>query len=103
MLLHQLGTAHVHAMKWFEMSIGFNLPRAMGFRRSNGCGCSRRRRLMDVHQYGMLVHHKMRHGATQSVIVKQQVQHFQVNDGGQAVVTGTVKRGGRRTRKGQRS
>jgi hypothetical protein len=50
-------------------------------------------RLTDVYQNGMLVHHKIRHGATQTVIVKQ-VQHVQVNDGGPAVVAGTMKRSG---------
>jgi hypothetical protein len=41
---------------------------------------------------GLLVHHKIRHGATQTVIVKQQVQQVQVNEGGQAVVAGWMKR-----------
>jgi len=30
-------------------------------------------RLMDVYQNGLLVHHKIRYGAMQTVIVKQQV------------------------------
>ena len=90
MLLHQLGTAHVHAMKCFEMSMGFNLP-------GNGLPTVEQvrllnaaARLMDVFQNGVLVHHKIRHGATQTVIVKKQVQQVQVNDGGQAIVATTV-------------
>jgi hypothetical protein len=82
MLLYQLATAHVHAMKCFEMSMGFNLP-------GNGLPTVEQvrllnaaARLMDVFQNGVLVHHKIRHGATQTVIVKQQVQQVQVNDGG---------------------
>jgi hypothetical protein len=93
MLLHQFGTAHVHAMKCFEMSMGFNLP-------GNGLPTVERvrllnaaARLLDVYQNGLLVHHKIRHGATQTVIVKQQVQQVQVNDGGQVVVARTMKRG----------
>ena len=31
-------------------------------------------RLMDVFQNGVLVHHKIRHGPTQTVIVEQQAQ-----------------------------
>jgi len=96
MLLHQLGTAHVHAMKCFEMSMGFNLP-------GNGLPTVEQvrllnaaARLMDVYQNGLLVHHKIRHGATQTVIVKQQVQQVQVNEGGQAVVAGTMKRNRRK-------
>ncbi len=93
MLLHQLATAHVHAMKCFEMSMGFNLP-------GNGLPTVEQvrllnaaARLMDVFQNGVLVHHKIRHGATQTVIVKQQVQQVQVNDGGQALVAGTIAKG----------
>ena len=93
MLLHQMGTAHVHAMKCFEMSMGFNLPGNRlptveeQVRLLNAAA-----RLMDVFQNGVLVHHKIRHGATQTVIVKQQVQHVQVNHGGQALVTATMRR-----------
>jgi hypothetical protein len=95
MLLHQLGTAHVHAMKCFEMSMGLNLlgpglPPVEQVRLLNAAA-----RLMDVYQSGLLVHHKIRHGATQTVIVKQQVQQVQVNDGGQAVVAGSMRRGKR--------
>jgi hypothetical protein len=98
MLLHQLGAAHVHAMKCFEMSLGLNLP-------GNGLPTVEQvqlrnaaARLMDVFQNGMPVHHKVRHGATQTVIVKQQVQQVQVDEGGQAVVAGTMKRAKRARR-----
>jgi len=82
-------------MKCFEMSMGFNLP-------GNGLPTVEQvrllnaaARLMDVFQNGVLVHHRFRHGATQTVIVKQQVQ---VNEGGQAVVAGSMRRGKRRKR-----
>ncbi len=66
-------------MKCFEMSMGFNLPghglpTAEQARLLNAAA-----RLMDVYQNGVLVHHRIRHGATQTVIVKQQVQQVQVN------------------------
>ena len=67
-------------MKCFERSLTLNLPVVEQVRLLN-CGA----RLMDVYQNGMLVHHKMRHGATQTVIVRQQVQHVQVNDRGRAL------------------
>jgi hypothetical protein len=38
MLFHQMATAHVHAMKCFEQSMGFNLP-GRGFPRLNRSGC----------------------------------------------------------------
>ena len=60
MLLHQMATAHVHAMKCFEQSMGFNLP-------GNGLPTVEQvrllnaaARLMDVYQNGLLVHHKFR-------------------------------------------
>ena len=46
-------------------------------------------RLMDVFQKGMVTLHKMRTGGTQKVFVQH--QHVNVNEGGQAVVAGTMK------------
>jgi hypothetical protein len=97
MLLHQMATAHVHAMKCFEMSMGMNLPGNVFPTVEQVRLLNAAARLMDVFQNGVLVHHKIRHGATQTVIVKQQVQ---VNEGGQALVTGHVaarKKGSRRS------
>jgi hypothetical protein len=60
-------------------------------------------RLMDVYQNGMLVLHRLRTGGKQTVTVKHVVVHqqVQVNEGGRAVIAGTVKqrRRGRRERK----
>jgi hypothetical protein len=106
MLLHQMGTAHVHAMKCFEMSMGLNLP-GTGLppteqvRLLNAAA-----RLMDVYQNGMLVLHRLRTGGKQTVTVKHVVVHqqVQVNEGGQAVIAGTVKqrrRGNRRRKNGR--
>ena len=44
-------------------------------------------RLMKAFQDGLLVLNKVRTGGKQTVLV----QHVQVSDGGQAVVSGTVK------------
>jgi hypothetical protein len=93
MLFHQMATAHVHAMKCFEMSMGFNLP-------SNGLLTVEQvrllnaaARLMDVYQNGVVVHHRLRTGGKQTVTVKHVVVHqqVQVNEGGRAVIAGTVK------------
>jgi hypothetical protein len=64
MLLHQMGTAHVHAMKCFEMSMGLNLlgpglPPVEQVRLLNAAA-----RLMDVYQNGLLVHHRLRTGGS---------------------------------------
>jgi hypothetical protein len=83
MLFHQMATAHVHAMKCFEMSMGFNLP-------SNGLLTVEQvrllnaaARLMDVYQNGVVVHHRLRTGGKQTVTVKHVVVHqqVQVNEG----------------------
>jgi hypothetical protein len=80
-----MATAHVHAMKCFEQSLGFNLP-GMGLppvelvRLLNAAA-----RLMDVSQNSLLVHHKIRHGATQTVIVKQQFTRPSFGGGGAAL------------------
>lgn len=47
-------------------------------------------RMMEAFQKGALALHKLRTGGTQTVTV----QHVNVNDGGQAVVTGGIKSGG---------
>jgi hypothetical protein len=47
-------------------------------------------RMMDAFQKGALALHKLRTGGKQTVTV----QHVNVNDGGQAVVTGGIKAGG---------
>jgi hypothetical protein len=46
-------------------------------------------RMMDAFQKGTLALHKLRTGGTQTVTV----QHVNVSDGGQAVVTGGIRRG----------
>ena len=47
-------------------------------------------KMMDAFQKGTLALHKLRTGGTQTVTV----QHVNVSDGGQAVVTGGFSRGG---------
>jgi hypothetical protein len=88
MLLHQMGTAHVHAMKCFEMSMTPHLPPVEQTRYLNAAA-----RMMDGYQNGMLVLHRLRAGGKQTVTVKHVVVHqqVQVNEGGRAVIAGTVK------------
>ncbi len=90
MICHQIATAHTHAMMMFERSMSDRLPAVEQVRYANAAA-----RLMDVSQNGVLVFQRIHKGATQTVVV----QHAQVNDGGQAVVAGTMKQ---RRRKGTR-
>jgi hypothetical protein len=87
MLCHQIAAAHTHAMKMLERSMTDYLPAVEQCRYTNGAA-----RLMDACQNGALTFRRIHAGATQTVIV----QHVQVNDWGQAVVAGTVKRGARK-------
>jgi hypothetical protein len=91
LLLQQMATAHVHAMRCFEMSMGNDLLRGQLPAVERVRLLNARARVLDVYQPRMLVHHKIRHGATQTVIVKQQIQQVQVNDGGRAVVAAGIR------------
>jgi hypothetical protein len=53
-------------------------------------------RMMQVYQEGFLTLRKIRTGGKQTFLV----QHVQVSDGGQAVIVGSVKAGGRKDPQG---
>ena len=55
--------------------------------------CNAAARLMDASQKAMLTFHRLRTGGKQTVVV----QHVQVSDGGQAVITGAMNPGGAKT------
>jgi hypothetical protein len=96
MLLHQMGVTHVHIMKCYEMAMTMGLPPVEQVRYLNAAA-----RQMDVYQNGMLVLHRLRTGGKQTVTVKHVVVHqrVQVNEGGRAVIAGTVKQRRRGERK----
>lgn len=53
-------------------------------------------RMIQVYQEGLLTLQKLRTGGKQTVVV----QHVQVGEGGQAVIAGNMKAGGRKCREG---
>ena len=93
MLCHQIAAAHTHAMKMLERSMTDYLPAVEQVRYTNAAA-----RLMDVCQNGALTFRRIHAGAD----TDRGGQHVQVNDGGQAVVAGTVKRGKKARREKQR-
>jgi hypothetical protein len=86
MLCHQMAAAHHAAMRLLGDAIGPNtfrrLPTVEQGRLVNVAA-----RLMDVYQAGLVTLQRLRTGGRQEVVV----QHVQVNEGGQAVVTGSIK------------
>jgi len=98
MLVHQLAAAHRAAMRHVADAIGprtlRELPPVDRVRLTNASA-----RLMEVFQNGFVALQRVRTGGRQEVLV----QHVQVGDGGQAIVTHTVntpkRRGARRGRK----
>lgn len=95
MLAHQLAAGHFHAMRLLERAASDRLQPVDAVRLVNASA-----RLMDTYQAGCLALLKLKTRGQERVIV----QHQQVNvsNGGQAVVTGTV-RGGSRRRRGRRA
>jgi len=84
MLCHQMAAAHCAAMKLFSYSFdGVYAP----MERARLINSSAR--MMQVYQEGLLVLQRLRTGGRQTFLV----QHVQVSEGGQAVVTGNVKSG----------
>ncbi len=93
MLAHQLAIAHKLAMTFGKKALGcLNKPDQRldtlhiveGSRAANTSA-----KLMDVYQKGIVALAKVRTGGKQTVTV----QHVNVTDGGQAVVTGGIKTG----------
>jgi len=93
MLAHQLAIAHKLAMTFGKKALGYlnkpdqgpsTLHIVEGSRAANTSA-----KLMDVYQKGIVALAKVRTGGKQTVTV----QHVNVTDGGQAVVTGGIKAG----------
>ena len=90
-LCHQMAAAHHAAMRLVARVGNGSLPIAEEARLSNAAA-----RMMQVYQEAFLTLQKIRSGGRQTVMV----QHVQVSDGGQAVIAGSVKGGGRKDRPG---
>jgi len=82
MLCHQMAAAHRAAMKMLGQSVRVSNYPVEVARLSNAAA-----RMMQVFQEGLLTMQKLRSGGKQTVVV----QHVQVSEGGQAVITGSVK------------
>ena len=99
MLAHQLAAAHKLAMTFAGQArelADYARSETYGrLRDVDASGASRAAnssaRMMDAFQKGSLALHKLRTGGTQTVTV----QHVNVSEGGQAVVTGDIRSGGR--------
>lgn len=104
MLLHQLAAAHALAMKVAGRAAVHSAHAAQdrygaGSRDFHAVEAARAAnasaRVMEAFQRGLLTLERLRSGGQQVVTV----QHVQVNEGGQAVVAGTVSGGGSTRRK----
>jgi len=92
MLAHQMAACHQMAMEMiteageidFKYRLDANTSNVIQARKINSAN-----RLMQTFQQAMLTLQKVRTGGKQTVTV----QHVNVNDGGQAVVTGNLNRG----------
>ena len=96
MLAHQLAIAHKLAMTFGKKALTYlNKPAQGPYDQSTLYAVEAARvanasaRMMDVYQKGVLALSKVRTGGQQTVTV----QHVNVTDGGQAVVTGALKTG----------
>jgi hypothetical protein len=97
MMAHQLAAAHKLAMTFAgkaqklieEDGIGWT-PKQTIYATEASRVANASAKMMDAFQKGTLALHKLRTGGKQVVTV----QHVNVNDGGQAVVTGGINQGG---------
>jgi hypothetical protein len=85
MLCHQMAAAHRAAMKQLDYSLNSSLPPVEMARLSNSAA-----RMMQIYQEALLALQKLRTGGKQTAVV---VQHVQVSEGGQTVITGSVASG----------
>jgi hypothetical protein len=97
MIAHQLAAAHKLAMTLAGKAQNLIEEDGSGWHRPPTVYATEASRvanasakMMDAFQKGTLALHKLRTGGTQTVTV----QHVNVSDGGQAVVTGGFSRGG---------
>ena len=86
MLCHQMAAAHHAAMKLIARGTDSRMPPVEMARLTNAAA-----RMMDTYQSALLTLQKIRTGGKQTVVV----QHVQVSEGGQAVIAGSMKNGGR--------
>ena len=86
MLCHQMAAAHHAAMKLLARGTDSRMPPVEMARLTNAAA-----RMMDTYQSALLTLQKIRTGGKQTVVV----QHVQVSEGGQAVIAGSMKNGGR--------
>ncbi len=84
MLCHQMAAIHRAAMKLVARSLDMHEEPVEMARLSNAAA-----RAMQVYQEGLLTLQKLRTGGKQTVVV----QHVQVSEGGQAVITGSMTSG----------
>jgi hypothetical protein len=102
MLAHQLAAAHVLAMGLFTAAQGDVARHRAAPRLNTGAMVEATRnahaaaRVLDAFARGALALDRLRHGARQTVVVERMV----IQDGGQAVVAGSVEAGGGRRRRG---
>jgi hypothetical protein len=97
MMAHQLAAAHKLAMTFAAKARELIEHDGGGMHRQEGVYAAEAARvanssarMMDAFQKGTLTLHKLRNGGSQVVTV----QHVNVSDGGQAVVTGGIRNGG---------
>lgn len=79
-----MAAMHCAAMKLVASSLRDNLPPVEVARLSNAAD-----RMMQVYQDALLALQKIRSGGKQTLVV----QHVQVKQGGQAIITGNVESG----------
>jgi hypothetical protein len=101
MLAHEMATAHTLAMKFSERAGGLLtrhglLPKDQAALVEASRAANTAARLMGVFQDGLLTLDRLRRGGKQTVKVVHVHQHVAVQDGGQAVVAGTMKGGRKR-------
>lgn len=84
MLCHQMAASHRAAMKLVARSLDMHDQPVEMARLSNAAA-----RAMQIYQEGLITLQKLRTGGKQTVIV----QHVQVSEDGQAVITGSVASG----------
>jgi hypothetical protein len=85
MMIHQMGLAHEQV---FRLTVEANAE-SNTVEKARLLNCAAR--MMKCYQDALLTLNRVRSGGVQRVVV----QHVQVNDGGQAVVAGEVKGGGK--------
>jgi len=98
MLVHQMAALHQFIMKLTaRMENLAHLPSEWNLQQRNIESCRAANtvaRLTTSYQQGMLALQRVRSGGKQQVVVRHTVQHVHVNEGGQAVVTGKIGKGG---------